>query len=78
MVQGGVLGRRPGVGYERRCHETLDGDRTLFGRGDSVDGAWQVVQPILADPPAIPPYLAGTWGPAAAEDLIAPRLWHLR
>jgi glucose-6-phosphate 1-dehydrogenase len=75
---GDSFATKPAEAYERLIHDALDGDHTLFARGDSVDRAWEVIQPILSDPPPTRSYLAGTWGPAAADDLIAPRLWHLR
>ena len=33
--------------YERLIGDAMDGDETLFTRADSVDVAWQIVQPIL-------------------------------
>jgi glucose-6-phosphate 1-dehydrogenase len=52
------------------------GDATLFMRADQIEAAWSVVTPILeswqaAAPPSFPNYQAGTWGPEAAEALIA-------
>ena len=69
---------QPAEAYERLLHDALCGDHTLFARADSVDRAWQVVQPVLDAMPPLQPYFAGTWGPQPAEELIAPRLWHLR
>ena len=39
--------------YERLLHDAMLGDHTLFARGDSVERAWEVVQPILDNPPPI-------------------------
>ncbi len=64
--------------YERLIHDAMDGDNTLFARADAVDRAWCVVEPVLRDLRPVELYRAGTWGPTAADDLIAPRLWHLR
>lgn len=64
--------------YERLIHDAMDGDNTLFARADAVDRAWCVVEPALRDLRPVELYRAGTWGPKAADDLIAPRLWHLR
>jgi glucose-6-phosphate 1-dehydrogenase len=61
--------------YERLIHDALVGDRTLFTRADAVERLWEVSAPLLADPPAVHPYAPGSWGPAAAERLIAPRRW---
>ncbi len=69
---------QPAEAYERLLHDALDGDHTLFARGDSVERAWTVIQPILDDMPPVCAYAAGTWGPEEADALIAPRKWHPR
>src|SRR6266542_719210 len=43
-----------------------------------VDRAWEIVTSALEQPGRVQPYPAGAWGPAAADDLIAPRAWHTR
>ncbi len=64
--------------YERLLHDALIGDRTLFTRADGIERLWQVVAPVLDDPPPLQTYPAGSWGPrAAVAELIAPRRWHL-
>ncbi|HVM36529.1 MAG TPA: glucose-6-phosphate dehydrogenase [Actinomycetota bacterium] len=63
--------------YERLIHDALLGDRTLFTRADGIERAWEIVDPVLENPPKVQPYDGGSWGPAAADDLIAPRRWHL-
>lgn len=68
----------PAEAYERLLHDAMDGDQTLFARGDSVERGWAVVQPALDNPAPLRTYPAGSWGPSEAEDLIAPRSWHLR
>jgi glucose-6-phosphate 1-dehydrogenase len=62
--------------YERLVHDALIGDRTLFTRTDGIGRTWELVAPILdvGQPHAYP---RGSWGPEAANELIAPRLWHL-
>jgi glucose-6-phosphate 1-dehydrogenase len=62
--------------YERLIHDALSGDRTLFTRTDGIARTWELVGPIL-DLPDPHPYPQGSWGPKAAEDLIAPNLWRL-
>lgn len=62
--------------YERLLLDAALGDTTLFIRNDEVEAAWTFVDPILqawADSDAIKihPYSAGSWGPAAADDLLA-------
>jgi glucose-6-phosphate 1-dehydrogenase len=63
--------------YERLIYDALIGDKTLFARSDGIERLWEVVQPVLGDPPTAIPYEPGAWGPAEAQDLIAPRRWHL-
>ena len=61
--------------YERLLLEAMAGDATLFIRRDEVETAWQFVDSIrhgwenkpLSERELYP---AGTWGPAAADDLL--------
>ena len=62
--------------YERLLLEALSGDATLFLRSDEVETAWGVVDAIRTGWGSAPLserefYPAGTWGPAAADDLLA-------
>ena len=61
--------------YERLLHDAMAGDQTLFLREDAVERSWEIVAPVLDDPRTAHPYAAGTWGPTAADELIAPRSW---
>ena len=66
--------------YERLLLDAMKGDATLFARTDAVHAAWKFVQPILDYKEAggrVHEYEAGTWGPVAAEKLIAKsgRVW---
>ncbi len=45
--------------YHRLLGDALLGDKRLFARGDMVDEAWRVVQPILDSPPPVEPYRYG-------------------
>ncbi len=63
--------------YERLIYDALIGDKTLFTRSDGIERLWEVVQPVLDDPPPVIPYEPGSWGPPEADELIAPRSWHL-
>jgi glucose-6-phosphate 1-dehydrogenase len=61
----------------------LAGDSTLFIRRDEVETAWSIVDPIrqawTGQPlTAAEFYPAGTWGPAAADALIARNGHHWR
>lgn len=68
----------PADAYERLLHDAMCGDNTLFTRVDSVERAWEIVQPVLDAPDPVYGYAAGSWGPRAADELVAPRHWHLR
>ena len=62
--------------YETLLRDLLAGDATLFMRSDQVEAAWSLLMPVLdawaANPaPDFPNYPAGTWGPEAAERLVA-------
>ena len=62
--------------YETLILDALLGDASLFTRADEVEQAWSVVTPIIdawADgpPPEFPDYEAGSWGPKAADELLA-------
>ncbi|HEY6461301.1 MAG TPA: glucose-6-phosphate dehydrogenase [Polyangiaceae bacterium] len=70
------------TGYEVMLHSCSHGDATLFSRGDLVEAAWRIAQPVLdawkSAKPEFPNYARGSWGPKAAADLIAKdgRRWH--
>lgn len=62
--------------YERLLLEAIVGDATLFIRRDEVEAAWQIVDSIRQNWDGKPLsnrefYAAGTWGPIAAEELLA-------
>jgi glucose-6-phosphate 1-dehydrogenase len=61
--------------YERLILDAILGDATLFTRTDEVEEQWSLVDTIVAgwsrDHPAFPNYAAGTWGPPAANELLA-------
>ncbi len=63
--------------YERLFHDAMIGDHTLFTRADGIERLWEVATPLLESPLPVLPYAAGSWGPDAVHDLIAPRRWHL-
>jgi len=69
--------------YERLLLEAMAGDATLFIRRDEVETAWRIVDDIRAawgDQPLTNRefYSAGSWGPMAAEQLLANDgyVWH--
>ena len=60
--------------YERLILDCMLGDATLFTRADEVEEQWGLVDAIVAawnrERPAFPNYAAGTWGPAAGDELL--------
>ena len=63
------------TGYESLLYDSMIGDTTLFHRYDMVEAAWRIATPILDVWSSIPPrdfpnYPAGSWGPAAADQLV--------
>jgi len=66
--------------YGRLLLDCMQGDATLYSRGDAVEKAWEYVQPILdawANNPHIPVYgyPAGTWGPEIVDQLVENGTW---
>jgi len=64
------------TGYETLLYDCMIGDATLFQRADNIEAGWRAVQPILDvwanNPPRdFPNYIAGSNGPAAADELLA-------
>ena len=69
--------QRPPEAYERLIADAMAGDQALFIRGDEVEEAWRVVDPVLAgwrmlDEKGERPeeYAPGSWGPKAGFALI--------
>jgi glucose-6-phosphate 1-dehydrogenase len=73
----GLSGADPLPPYVRLIHDVLLGDRSLFTRPDGLAAVWQVAEPLLSGPPQVSPYPPGSWGPAEARELVAPRAWLL-
>jgi glucose-6-phosphate 1-dehydrogenase len=70
------FGTQHSTGYERLLYDCMTGDATLFQRADMVEAGWSVIQPILDVWQALPArnfpnYVAGSWGPQEAFDLLA-------
>ncbi|MGH9227527.1 MAG: glucose-6-phosphate dehydrogenase [Acidimicrobiales bacterium] len=63
--------------YEVLLHAAMAGQSTRFTRQDGVDETWRIMQPLLDAPPPVHPYAQGSWGPSAAEDIVAGHgVWH--
>ncbi|MEM9300164.1 MAG: glucose-6-phosphate dehydrogenase, partial [Bacteroidota bacterium] len=60
--------------YERLLLDAMQGDATLYARGDEVEAAWRFVDPILnywqGTKAPMYGYAAGVWGPEHSDDLI--------
>ncbi|HEY66590.1 MAG TPA: glucose-6-phosphate dehydrogenase [Caldilineae bacterium] len=62
--------------YERLLLDAIQGDASLFTRGDEVELAWGVIDPLLKwwenqDAPPLKIYEPGSWGPDEADALMA-------
>jgi glucose-6-phosphate 1-dehydrogenase len=63
--------------YEVLLGAALAGDMTRFKPQDVVEQNWRIMQPLLDAPPPVHPYAPGSWGPAAAGQLVAEHSgWH--
>ncbi|MEZ4895273.1 MAG: glucose-6-phosphate dehydrogenase [Saprospiraceae bacterium] len=77
----GTYGQETPEAYETLLLDTMEGDQTLYMRGDQVEAAWQILMPILQSWESkksidFPNYSANTWGPEIAEALIAQDGFH--
>ncbi len=62
--------------YERLLQDALLGDASLFIRNDHIEEAWKIVDPLIEawTDAAVSPlhiYPPGSWGPVAADALLA-------
>jgi len=57
--------------YEVLLHAAMVGLSTRFTRQDAVEETWRIMQPLLDAPPPVHPYPQGSWGPSAADDIVA-------
>jgi glucose-6-phosphate 1-dehydrogenase len=56
--------------YEVLLQAAMAGDSTRFTRQDCVEECWRTFQPLLDAPPPVQTYAPGSWGPAAASQLL--------
>jgi glucose-6-phosphate 1-dehydrogenase len=59
--------------YETLLLDAIRGDGTLFTRQDAVERAWEICDPLIDQWRTGQPqlYPAGSWGPEAADELLA-------
>ena len=57
--------------YEVLLHAALVGDSSASSARTASSRCWRVMQPLLDSPPPVHGYEKGSWGPAAADDLVA-------
>jgi glucose-6-phosphate 1-dehydrogenase len=74
---GSSFGERSPTAYETLLLDAIIGDATLYTRQDMVEASWAVVDAIqkVWDRTKFdfPNYAAGSWGPKAADDMLARR-----
>jgi glucose-6-phosphate 1-dehydrogenase len=74
---GSSFGERSPSAYETLLLDALIGDATLYTRQDMVEASWAAVEPIQnlwrETRFDFPNYPAGTWGPPAADEMLAQR-----
>ena len=57
--------------YEVLLHAAMMGDSTRFTRQDNIEQTWRIMAPLIDKPPRVHPYKPGSWGPRAADKLVA-------
>lgn len=59
--------------YERLIVDALLGDQTFFNDAPEIEAQWKFTDPLLAakSNDNLHPYPLGSWGPAAADELLA-------
>jgi glucose-6-phosphate 1-dehydrogenase len=63
--------------YATLINDCIRGEATLFDRADSVEAAWELMDPILKawendpEPPEFPNYASGSQGPQEANEVTA-------
>ena len=57
--------------YEVLLHAAMIGNSARFTRQDGVEETWRIMQPLVDSPPPVHTYTPGSWGPDAADALVA-------
>jgi glucose-6-phosphate 1-dehydrogenase len=72
---GASFGAREPSAYETLLLDAMRGDSTLYIRQDAVEASWSIVEPVVNAWAGrrfeFPNYAAGTWGPKAADEMLA-------
>jgi glucose-6-phosphate 1-dehydrogenase len=61
--------------YSRLLQSAMAGDSSLFGRADSIEAQWRIVEPVLGNVTPISFYEPRTWGPPESARLLPPGDW---
>jgi glucose-6-phosphate 1-dehydrogenase len=56
--------------YEVLLFDAMRGDSMRFTRQDGVEETWRIFEPLIRNPPPVHTYAPGSWGPAAADELV--------
>jgi len=79
FAYGASFGTSSPDAYERLLIDAMNLDSTLFTRDDEIDEAWRLLDPLLdAGNRKVEQYEAGSWGPAASDELLARKGLHWR
>jgi glucose-6-phosphate 1-dehydrogenase len=57
--------------YEVLLHAAMIGMNARFTRQDGIEECWRIMQPLLDAPPPVHAYARGSWGPVAADAMVA-------
>jgi glucose-6-phosphate 1-dehydrogenase len=57
--------------YEVLLEAAMEGNDLRFTRQDGVEEQWRIMQPLLDAPAPVQAYAPGSWGPSAADTLLA-------
>ena len=70
VLRRGVRSERQDA-YRRLLEDAMEGDARRFGRGDALDEQWRIFEQVIDAPRPAVLYRPGTWGPSAADALVA-------
>jgi glucose-6-phosphate 1-dehydrogenase len=62
--------------YERLLGDAANGDGALFGRFDSVEASWRIVDPVLGNVTPLYEYETNSWGPTQVDRITPEGGWH--